>query len=161
MSQKRREKKILFFSFFFWWCFQRPEVVRSWSSPMVLLILILGPWLTSNQALLRLIFISFQVQPVMITMRVACLTAAICPSRTCLGTQHYQNTRTVNLPYLLLPIRLLCHTRRLSSSVNISPALVHTKCWFILSLLNCPICIWCVCVLSGCITVKIYTIIIV
>lgn len=87
----------------------------------------------------------------MITMRVACLTASICPTRTCLGTQHHQNTRTVNLPYLLLPIWLLCHTHRLSSRINISPALVHTKCWFILSLLNWPICIWRVCVLSGCI----------
>ncbi len=87
----------------------------------------------------------------MITMRVACLTASICPTRTCLGTQHHQNTRTVNLPYLLLPIWLLCHTRRLSSRINISPASVHTKCWFIRSLLNWPICIWRVCVLSGCI----------
>lgn len=84
-------------------------------------------------------------------MRVACLTASICPTRTCLGTQHHQNTRTVNLPYLLLPVWLLCHTHHLSSRINISPASVNTKCWFILSLLNWPICIWCVCVLSGCI----------
>lgn len=86
----------------------------------------------------------------MITMRVACLTASICCTRTCLGTQHHQNPRTVNLPYLLLPIWLLCHTHRLSSRINISPASVHTKCWFIPSLLNWPICIWRVCVLSGC-----------
>lgn len=58
------------------------------------------------------------------------------------------------------PERLICliyfsqygcfvtHTHHLSCRINISPALVHCKCWFILSLLNWPICKRPACVLS-------------
>ena len=88
-------------------------------------------------------------------------------------------TRTANLPYLLLsislphhtPTRPHTHTRTLTHTRPHTPLVLQEKqppgvgVWcvlnavFILSLLNWPICICCVFVLSGCITVVTYTVI--
>lgn len=64
-------------------------------------------------------------RPVVITMKVPCLTAAICPSRTCLGTQCHQNTRTANLPYLLLSIWPLYHTHSQTHTHTHAHTLMH------------------------------------